>query len=404
MYQKYDIKRMIRSALVLLFLTVGHCGLQAQTSTPDPDSIRISLLTCAPGEEIYSLFGHTAIRYECPSQGIDLVFNYGVFSFNTPNFIYRFVIGETDYMLGVIDYPRFEMEYAYQNRAVWQQTLNLTAEEKENLFRLLRNNYLPENRIYRYNFFFDNCSTRPRDRVEESLNGKVVYSSVDNRQTFRDIIYQSSKGYEWNRFGMDFCLGVKADRPISYREEMFAPLYLMEAFANAVIIDAEHKERALVSETTTLVPEKKIEKEERFRLTPMRSALLLLIFILFATIYGIRKQRSLWVIDLFLFAFSGLAGCVIAFLSCFSEHPAVSPNYLIFVFHPLHLLLLFLFLRKEAKGGRSYYHLINTVVLTLFILIWPVNPQHFNLAVLPLALCLLIRSASNLVLTYKKDK
>jgi hypothetical protein len=360
------------------------------------------LLTCAPGEEIYSLFGHTAIRYEDISQGIDLVFNYGVFSFDTPNFIYRFVKGETDYMLGVVDYSRFRMEYIYQDRVVWQQTLHLTAEEKDILFRLLQINYQPENRVYRYNFFFDNCATRPRDKIEESLNGKVVYSSIDNRHTFRDIIYQLSRGYEWNRFGMDFCLGVEADWPISYREEMFAPLYLMEAFANASIIDTENKERALVNSTTEIISKESIEKEKGFQLTPMRSMLLLFISIVSATIYGIRKKKSLWGIDLFLFASAGLAGCVIAFLSCFSEHPAVSPNYLIFAFHPLHILLLPLFLRKEAKGEKSYYHLINTVVLILFILIWPVNPQYFNLAVLPLILCLLIRSASNLVLTYKK--
>ncbi|MDR0745925.1 MAG: DUF4105 domain-containing protein [Mediterranea sp.] len=397
MYQKHDIKHIIRYAIILFFF-LGHSGLQARASTADPDPIRISLLTCAPGDEIYSLFGHTAIRYEDTSRKIDLVFNYGVFSFNAPNFIYRFVKGETDYMLEVVDYSRFEMEYACQDRTVWQQTLHLTAEEKEKLFRLLQINYLPENRVYRYNFFADNCATRPRDKIEESLNGKMVYSSVDNRQTYRDIIYQSSKGYEWNRFGMDLCLGVETDRPISYREEMFAPLYLRDAFANAAIIDAENKARALVSGVTAVVSGEKAEKESGFRLTPMRSALLLFILIVSATIYGIRKKRSLWGIDLFLFAFAGLAGCIIAFLSCFSEHPAVSPNYLIFVFHPFHLLSLPLFLRKEAKGRKSYYHLVNAVVLTLFILIWPVNPQHFNLAVLPLTLCLLIRSASNLVL------
>ena len=393
---------MIRYALVLFLLTIGHNDLQSQPAVADPDSVRISLLTCAPGEEIYSLFGHTAIRYENPSRGIDLVFNYGLFSFDTPDFIYRFVKGETNYMLGVVDYPHFEMEYVYRNRTVWQQTLNLTAGEKEKLFQLLQINYLPENREYRYNFFFDNCATRSRDKIEESLNGQVVYSSVDNRQTFRDIICRSSRGYEWNRFGMDFCLGVEADRPISYREEMFAPLYLMDAFTNAVIIDTENKERALVSRTTEIVSGGGIEKKEGFRLTPVRSALLLFILIVSATIYGIRKKKPFWGIDLFLFAFAGLAGCVIAFLSCFSEHPAVCPNYLIFVFHPLHLLLLPLFLRKEAKGRKSCYHLMNTAVLTLFVLIWPVNPQHFDLAVLPLTLCLLIRSASNLVLTYKK--
>lgn len=137
-----------------------------------PDSIRISLLTCASGEEIYSLFGHTAIRYENYTRGIDAVFNYGIFNFNAPNFILRFALGETDYQLGVTDYERFAAEYYYLERDVWQQELNLTVQEKEKLVMLLEENYRPENRIYRYNFFYDNCATRPRDLIENPLTAR----------------------------------------------------------------------------------------------------------------------------------------------------------------------------------------------------------------------------------------
>lgn len=402
MFFNHITNHRVRNIILFFLLAMLHC--HTILATVPVDSTRFSLLTCAPGDEIYSIFGHTAIRYEDPGKGIDVVFNYGVFSFNAPNFIYRFVKGETDYILDVVDFTRFKAEYVYHNRAVWQQELTLSTDEKDTLLKLLYINCQPENRVYRYNFFYDNCATRPRDKIEESISGKIVYQPVDYRQTFRDIIYQSSKGYEWDRFGMDLCLGVEADRLITYREEMFAPLYLMDAFKHAVIVDKNNTERPLVGTVTEVVSEQDIEKVQPFPLTPMRSALLLFILIVAATIYGIRKKKSLWGIDLVLFASAGLAGCVLAFLSCFSEHPAVGTNYLIFVFHPLHLLLLPLFLYKEAKGRKSCYHLINTVVLTLFILIWPINPQHFNLAVLPLALCLLVRSVSNLVLTYKKDK
>ena len=132
------------------------------------DSVRVSLLTCAPGSEIYSLFGHTALRYENPAKGEDWVFNYGLFSFDTPNFVYRFVKGETDYQLGVIPYRYFEGEYAMRGSSVYQQELNLTDKEKENVIRLLRENYLPANRVYRYNYFYDNCTTRARDKVAMS--------------------------------------------------------------------------------------------------------------------------------------------------------------------------------------------------------------------------------------------
>lgn len=152
------MKRFFSYSILSFFLLLLPTG---QASANNNDSIRLSLLTCAPGEEIYSLFGHTAIRYENSSQGIDVVFNYGLFSFNTPNFIFRFSLGETDYQLGATDYERFAAEYAFFGRSVWQQTLNLTDEEKTELIRLLQENYRPENRVYRYNFFYDNCATRP---------------------------------------------------------------------------------------------------------------------------------------------------------------------------------------------------------------------------------------------------
>ena len=221
------MKRFFSCIILSFFLLLLPAG---QASANNNDSIRLSLLTCAPGEEIYSLFGHTAIRYENPSQGIDVVFNYGLFSFNTPNFIFRFSLGETDYQLGATDYERFAAEYAFFGRSVWQQTLNLTDEEKTELIRLLQENYRPENRVYRYNFFYDNCATRPRDKIEESIAGKVIYPAEpqDGSHTFRDIVHQYCKGHPWARFGIDLCIGSEADQPITQRQMMFAPFYLME--------------------------------------------------------------------------------------------------------------------------------------------------------------------------------
>ena len=229
------MKRTILYPLLTLYLLIFSNG---QAIASGNDSIRLSLLTCAPGEEIYSLFGHTAIRYEDPANGIDAVFNYGLFSFNTPNFILRFSLGETDYQLGATDYARFAAEYAFDGRSVWQQTLNLSKEEKAELIRLLQENYLPENRVYRYNFFYDNCATRPRDKIEESIDGKVIYPAEpqDGSLSFRDIVHQYCKGHPWARFGIDLCIGSEADRPITQRQMMFAPFYLMDAFAGAQIV------------------------------------------------------------------------------------------------------------------------------------------------------------------------
>ena len=129
---------------------------------------------------------------------------------------------------------------------------------------------------------------------------------------------------------------------------------------------------------------------------------LLFVLVAAATIYGIRRGKTLWGLDLILFFCAGIAGCILAFLALFSQHPAVSPNYLLFVFHPLHLFCLPWMINKVRKRQKSWYMRTNCAVLTLFILLWAIIPQRIDLAVLPLALCLLVRSASNLILTLKK--
>ncbi len=405
----YKIKILLLSILIGLGVTKS----QANTiNASDMDSVRISLLTCAPGSPIYTLFGHTAIRYENPSKGIDAVFNYGLFSFNQSNFIWRFSLGETDYQLGIESFERFKWEYDYFERDVWQQTLNLTSQEKASLIAALEENAQPANRIYRYNFFYDNCATRPRDKIEESILGEVIYQPFSDNgkaKTFRDVIYQYTQNNPWSRFGMDFCVGSEADRPISDRLAMFAPFYLKEALDKATI-KTDSTQHPLVLNTTQVVWADQENVEHDFTdtlldiFTPIRSALLLFIIVAALTIYGIKHGKGYWWLDLILFAVAGLSGCVIAFLALFSTHPAVSQNYLLFVFHPGQLLFLPFIVIAVRKRQRSWYHVFNFVVLTLFIVLFPLIPQRINLAIVPLALCLLIRSLSNLILTYKKHK
>lgn len=400
-------------SLTLFFCTLGSIfpqAIQAQTMVQKQavppateDSIRFSLLTCGAGEEIYSLFGHTAIRYENFTRGIDAVFNYGIFSFNTPNFILRFTLGETDYQLGVTSYKQFAYEYTWTGRDVWQQTLNLNAEEKKKLLALLEENYLPQNRIYRYNFFYDNCATRPRDQIERAVQGTLEYAddmtSFQTGISFRDIVHQYTIGHSWARFGIDLCLGSQADKDITRRQMMFAPFYLKDFLAKAQLKNAQGMERPLVfSEDHIIQSPQQTSTEEAP--SPLQTAFLLLTIVTIATAYGIYRRKSLWLLDLLLFLAAGVAGCILAFLASFSQHPAVSPNYLLFLFHPLHLLCLPWMIKRIRKKEKSIYMWANIIVLTFFILLWGIIPQEFNLAVLPLALSLWIRSASNLYLTY----
>ena len=198
-------------------------------------------------------------------------------------------------------------------------------------------------------------------------------------------------------------MGSQADRTINRRLMMFVPFYVQEYFNQARIVNKEGETRPLVlNEEKIIVTGNEEAEQPSDGFTPMQTALLLLILTAAATIYGIRRKKTLWGIDFALFFAAGTAGCILAFLALFSQHPAVSPNYLLFVFHPLHLFCLPCMLNRVRKEKRSRYMLANFIILTLFILLWLVIPQRFPLAVLPLALCLLIRSASILILTYDK--
>lgn len=366
------------------------------------DSVRVSLMTCAPGTEIYALFGHTALRYEDTANGEDWVFNYGMFSFDAPHFVYRFVKGETDYELGVIRYPYFEASYAMRGSSVYQQILNLTTAEKKRLKKLLEENYLPENRVYRYNFFYDNCTTRARDAIEKCVNGKIVYPEGKENISFRDIVHQYTESHAWDELGIDLCLGAEADVPIDARKQMFAPFYLLEAAKGAMIVEGDSI-RPLVLQEKKVVDVQSADEEGDFPLSPWLCMCVLMGWGCFMGWWQLKTGKVIWLWDLFLFGTQGVAGCVIAFLVFFSVHPTVGSNWLVFLFNPLPLIYLPVLVYRGVKGQKDLFHVINVVYLTLFIMIVPFIQQKINATVLPLALCLLICSASHLFLYYRRN-
>ena len=409
--------------VLLLFCQLDLLAQRGSLTLPTDtaDTWQVSLITCGPGKEVYNQFGHSAIRMKNDSKGIDLIYNYGVFSFDTPNFSLRFTLGQTDYMLGVQHFEDFVNWYAYSKRDVREQVLNFNIDEKNTLIGLLNENYKPQNRFYRYNFFYDNCSTRPRDLIEKCLQGKLTYvddmNSLDTGETFRSVVHEFTTNNAWSQFGIDLCLGSQADEPITKRMMMFIPLYLEKYFesaylrphtannsytqSNIISFAEEKKEALLVSESLQLVtiPEaEKIRKDTPF--TPFRCFTLLFMAVAALTIYGIKRSKSLWWLDLLLFLAAGIAGCLLTFLAVFSEHPTVSPNYLLLLFHPLHLFCLPWVISRVKKKQTSRYLLFILAELTIFIILMPIIPQVFPLAVLPLALCLLVRSVSNWLLAH----
>lgn len=366
------------------------------------DSIQFSLLTCSPGTEIYSLFGHTAIRYQNFTQNQDIVFNYGMFSFSSPNFIYRFVKGETDYQLGVNDFRSFEAEYMFRGSSVYQQILNLTYEEKLKLQNLLFTNYLPQNRVYRYNYFYDNCTTRARDQIEKCIDGDVEYPTSVSDKTFRGIIHEFTKGFDWEEFGIDLCLGAGADKPIGIRQQMFSPFYMRSFAESAFIKDENGNTRPLVLREEVVVDADDVDAaDSSFPFSPIACATFFLFLNVVIAFVQIVRKKIYWFWDLILYLSQGLAGCIIAFLFFFSIHPTVDSNWLILLFNPIPLFYLPFMVYNDIKRKKDKWHVINSVYLTLFILILPLIPQEINLSVLLLALGLLFNAVSHQIV-YRK--
>lgn len=327
--------------IVLTFiLSVVNATVGAQSMT-NPDRIQISLLTCSPGKEVWAQYGHTAIRYYDKESGEDLAINYGIFSLDQTYFIPRFVLGMTDYRMGVQPMDMFLAQYSYEGRGVIEQVLNLSAEDKEVIYKALQENMKPENVVYRYNYFFDNCTTRARDMLVNHLHGKVVYPPAEEDATFRSMIHKWNNKYEWTQFGEDLLLGVNADRKTTKSEQQFLPENLRSDFDKA-----RYNGKPLVKETNVLLDAETEVVEPVFPLSPLSIALIFAVISLVMMLFSYRRQQVYWAWDLALMLTSGLMG-IIFFVMIFSQHPCVSLNFILLFFNPLPLFFLYSTIKKK---------------------------------------------------------
>ncbi|HBX20316.1 MAG: DUF4105 domain-containing protein [Proteiniphilum sp.] len=401
------MKQLIPAALILLLsLFVPQAPAQVQLN----DSAKISLLTSSPWYgAVYAYFGHTAIHVQDDSTGVNAVFNYGYFDSSQPNFIYRFVRGETDYILGVTTYEDFLWEYGYKGQEVVVQELNLSPEKKQQLYEALSLNALPENREYRYNFFYDNCATRPRNMVEKYTNGVINYPPTPQEQTYRDLLHECVSANPWLLFGIDLVIGSEADRTIDVREKMFIPRYLMDSFDGAIVQENDTLRYPLV-QSRHVALERNVEKNHpntATLFTPFVTAIVLLLLTLLISLFQLIKRyttKFTLLYDTLLFGLVGLGGVVLSFLMFFSVHPAMIPNWNFVWLNIFAFVAAFLFWVKSAKNVVYFYHFINFAVLTLFLLFWWLIPQQLPTATIPLAMSLWVRSGTTLFIWRKKRR
>lgn len=349
----------------------------------------ISLLTCTPGAELYSLFGHSAMRVKDPELDIDLVFNYGTFSFDD-DFYFNFTMGRLNYKLSVSMMDGFVRSYQYEGRGISEQVLNLDSAQRQAVMNFLFWNALPENRFYLYDFFYDNCSSRLRDVLENSLpNEDLNFSNLQDtaKPSFRDLIDQYLVYHPWGDFGIDLGLGMPCDMVPSSREYMFLPDYLDEAFDHATI-----NGNPLVSEEKTLL--------ETDGLTYAWSVtnpipLFWLIFGLFAVIsaIGLRMHKRFVFLDVIYLIATGAVGALVFFLGFITDHTATANNLNILWAWPIHLPAIGLLFWKK---GRLVFWIAYAVVLVVTLIAFPILPQSLHLATIPIMLIGLLRSAVNI--------
>jgi len=350
------------------------------------DNAQISLLTCSAGNELYSTFGHCAIRVCDEANNMDVVFNYGTFDFSTKNFYLKFSRGTLLYMLSAYNFYDFMESYKRENRSVYEQKLNISNYEKQKLFDLLIENYKPENCNYRYDFFKDNCSTRIRDILQKALGEKLKFSNSNTQgnKTFRQLIYPYLEKMQWSKFGIDILLGVPTDAKATNADYMFLPEELMKN-VDTVKIDGIN----LASKPEILY----MQRDVKVNILPspnMVFSIFMIIVILLSCIEFYRlkqnKKFNIKVFDRLFFLIMALLSLFILLMWILSLHYPIRPNLNILWLNPLYFYVCI----KLSRA--NIYILLTCIVCNLLVLCGQYFlPQHLNTAFFAIIIASTIR-------------
>ncbi len=370
--------------LQLLFIcTLAHlpfCKLKAQ----DSSHIQISLLTCTPGDELYSTFGHSAIRVYDSSNAKDIVFNYGMFDFDDPDFYIKFVKGKLQYFVAADKLEDFKREYQYYHRGITEQVINLSSEEKTALIQFLYTNIKEENKYYKYDFLFDNCTTKLKDIIVANRKEKPVFKNVmAEGTTFRQAIhkYLDKNNKEWDKLGIDILLGAPLDVVMTTEQQQFLPDNLMKAFDST---------SNLVVSASSLYPYQKPGVSPSWFNPLIVFNLLLLIIVLLDFSKNKIAFRFLKTFDFLLFFFTGIIGMLLLFMWLSTDHNMCKNNYNLLWAWPTHFIMAF-FIGSKKRWVKKYFF-IAIMGLLVLLAAWFFLPQQLNPSLLAICLLILYRS------------
>lgn len=389
---------MRRFAIYFLFALSLAGTLYAQNDT------LVSIVTFFPGPEIYELEGHTVLRVRTPES--DVAVSYGNFDFDSPNFAYRFVKGETDYRVDAYPWPLMLASYMRQGRRITEQQLDMSAEQKSRLIALLEENLLPQNRVYRYNYVRDNCATRPLAMVERAIGDSIVLGPVPDgmtdMDTWRKLMTHYHRNYPWYQLGIDMVLGSGLDRPLDNRAKAYAP-----ALMAALLASATTGGRQLVSRTEVLLDTAEDSATEAPTPTILSPVIVLSFIAMIFTALAASGLPHLnlrrWAVCLLNLAV-GICGLVLTFLIFVSSHEATSPNWLYLWLNPLALLIAVLVWIKKAEKLLLWAQIANFALITAMLLIWPFVGQKMNPALWPMIAADLVQTGVCVYILLHRNK
>jgi hypothetical protein len=373
--------------LIISFIfLISFPGVFSQTTN---DTI-VCLITCGPGTETYSIYGHSAIRIIIPEKKSDIVYNWGIFDFGAPNFAWKFAKGRLNYSLGVESFRSFLRTYVYEQRFVYSQKINLNPDETKRLVDLINENYKPENRNYRYDFFYDDCSTRIRDLLEKAIGGKLLYppSETGKLPTFRQMVGKYQNLYPWLNFGIDLIMGSPGEKKASFRDRMFLPID-MKAELSETVINRSGKMIPLLQNPEVILSYDPPVKKQNFLTSPVFVfTLLLIIIIILSSLVKSRKLNN--AVDIVIFSVFSVLAVLMIFFNFFTDHQQMKWNLNILWLNPLILMCLLSLILKKA--GTIWYRIL-FYISGSFLVLHFILPQNFNIAFLPLVLIILVRSS-----------
>lgn len=376
----------------LLFLIVFITAIATGQGIPLSENAEVSIITVGPGTNLNDSFGHNGFRIRDQSRNIDVIYDYGRFDFNTPNFYLKFAQGKLLYEIGSNNFDPFFNYYKKQNRWIKEQVLNLNYSEKQALFKYLQTNIKPENKKYKYDFFYDNCATKIRDVIIEILGDKLEYKEdhITENYTFRELIQKNVKANSWGSLGMDIAIGAVVDRKARPIEYQFLPQYVFEGANNAVVIRND-AEVSLVKKYNYLFEAKKQEPKSNFFLSPFFVFGCLGLCLIFITYKDFKNNTRSRLPDMLIFLITGIVGLALLLLWVATDHTATVNNYNLLWAFPFSILFVLHIYKKFPRAWLRKYIFFLIMLLSLLAIHWTTGVQVFAVGLLPLLLALGIR-------------